>query len=139
MLAMYQGTEGLDEALGYLSEARRQVSSPGAQAYLLGALVLVLDRQGRTQEARGVATEAGSPAVLTRQVPLPDAHEAPGLPSEFFPLLPPTEAYALTAVLAEGEYPDLARDYWQASLQGMKPEASWRRHAERKLAALSGR
>jgi tetratricopeptide (TPR) repeat protein len=139
VLAMHVGAPGLDEALGYLGEARSQPQVPGAEGYLLGALALALDRQGRVQEARGVAAEAGGPWGVARHVPLPGEEKTQGVRVRAeLPLLPPSEAFALVAVLSEARYPSVARDYWQASVQAPDAAGTWRDHALRKLATVSG-
>ena len=139
VVTMQEGDGALDEALGYLSEARRQPRVAGAEGFLLGALALVLDRQGRLQEARGVAVEAGGPWEVLRRVSPEAAQPAPiAGPSADVPLLPTTEAYAIVALLSEADYPDLAAEYWRACLDGMGERDPWRDHAMRKLAAVSG-
>jgi tetratricopeptide (TPR) repeat protein len=139
VVAMHGGVGGLDEALGYLGEARRQPRVAGAEAFLLGALALVLDRQGRTQEARGVAAEAGGPwGVLRRVSSLEDDQVVAPRASQSIPLLPRSEADAIVALLSEADYPDMAADYWRACLDAMGDGDPWHAHAARKLAAVSG-
>ena len=139
VLAMHRGPKGLDEALGYLGEARRQPRVVGAEGYLLGALALVLDRQGRVQEARGVAVESGGSWGMATQTPLPSEGSPPQLTlSDAIPLLPLAERYAMVAVLLEGASTEVARDYWEACRQTMGEDDVWREHAERKLSTLGG-
>jgi tetratricopeptide (TPR) repeat protein len=64
VVSMIRGSEGLPQAIAYLTEARRQNGTPGTRDFVLGALALALDRQGRVQEARGVAAEASGPYTL---------------------------------------------------------------------------
>jgi tetratricopeptide (TPR) repeat protein len=140
VLAMHEGAAGLDEALGYLGEARRRPRVAGAEGYLLGTLALALDRQGRQSEARGVAAEAGGPWGVARRVPLPDDGQLkPAALSASIPLLPPHEAYAIVALLAEADHPDVAREYWRASVQATDSSGAWREYATGRLAMLSGR
>ena len=67
------GAAGLDEAIGYLAEARRKSVAPGYRAFVLGALALSLDRQGEIDQARGVAVEAGGAAAVASLLPDSDA------------------------------------------------------------------
>jgi tetratricopeptide (TPR) repeat protein len=63
LLVMAEGPENLNEATGYLVEARRFRGAPGLADVVTGALALALDRQGQTEEAHGVAAEAGGPGA----------------------------------------------------------------------------
>lgn len=136
-LVMSRGDAGLNEAIGYLGEARRRGGPPGTGAFVLADLALALDRQGHTEEARGVVAEAGGPWALS-ELPRPDAkrraHRAPG----DVPVLPAGEFAAMVAILAEREDPDLAREQWQASIDA-SPKGVWADYARKKLAALAPR
>ena len=134
---MTVGEGGLDEAIGYLAEARRRRSRPGFGDYVLGTLALALDRQGRNEEARGVAAEAGGPWYLERASAAPEADpKARTLAPNARPVLPDGELDAIVAMLAEREAPELARERWQAFLDGPAGKGPWAEHAKRKLAAL---
>ena len=132
--AMARGRDGLDEAVGYLTEARRQRPPPGLADYVLGALALALDRQGRTEEAFGVASAASGPWTLAGDGESADrAKKAAALP-----FLPPGELQAIIAMLAAHRDAETARDNWQAFLeaQGSGPYAE---HARRQLARPAGK
>lgn len=135
---MMLGSEGLDEAIGYLAEARRKGSRPGFGDYVLGALALALDRQGRSEEARGVAAEAGGAWYLARQTSTDDDARARRRPlvARALPVLPAGELDAIVAMLAEREDPELARERWQALLGGAGGKGPWAEHAKKKLEAL---
>src|SRR5258706_11959410 len=66
LVVMAEGPDRLDEALGYLAEARRLRGAPTLTEIVLGSVALALDRQGRVDEARGVASEAGGPFSAER-------------------------------------------------------------------------
>ncbi len=121
----------LDEAMGYLDEARRSGTTPGFEDVVLGALALVLDRRGRREEARGVAREAQGPWGLAGLAPdgdrLPARVEMPVLPAGTFD--------AMVAVLAEVGDRDVARDRWRAFLRH-HDGGPWADHAKERLAAL---
>ncbi len=138
VLVMNDGPGALDEALGYLGEGRRQPRVAGAEGFLLGALALALDRQGRHQEARGVAAEAGGGWSLVERYPLPAPERQSAIPEAAVPWLPRAEIYAMVAALTEAEQPRLAAEYWRASLTVMDDDDAWREHAEGKLARLDG-
>ena len=138
---MVAGPEALDEAIGYLTEARRQLCPPGYQPFVLGALALALDRQGRHDQARGIAAEASGPWGLmrltasaeepTQGAQAPSRREA--MPASL-PLLPDGELLAMIAVLADREERELAAEHWRAYLRRDCVAARvWRAHAERKL------
>ncbi|HVW24018.1 MAG TPA: hypothetical protein VHC69_01540 [Polyangiaceae bacterium] len=109
-VAMSQGPERLTEAVGYLNEARRMPKVPELDNYLLSALSLALDRQGRRSEALGIAAEASGPFQLEDER---NAGPKLGRPR---PVLPAGELDAMIAVLAERRDGDLAAERWQSYL-----------------------
>jgi tetratricopeptide (TPR) repeat protein len=131
---MTLGEAGLNEAIGYLSEARRKGSRPGFGDYILAGLALALDRSGRGEEARGVAAEAGGASHLALVTAEPSAASA--LAPRMTPVLPAGEVHALVAILAERDEPELARERWQAFLDGGGTKGVWADHARRRLEAL---
>ena len=133
-VVMSSGPDALDEAWGYLAEARRIGVGTVGEVFLDGLLALLLDRQGRLDEARGVVAEAGGPWAAMELVPLGASGGPPRVSS--MPWLPDGERWAVVAVLAAREAPDVARDYWDAFLADSAAPDVWRAHAERKLAAL---
>jgi tetratricopeptide (TPR) repeat protein len=136
---MTAGSESLGEAIGYLAEARRRSTQPGFSPVVLGVLALALDRQGRSDEARGVAAEAGGSGSLVRAEardrPAPGASGKPAA----MPLLPEGELDAIIAILAERSEPELARERWQTFLDGAASRGPWADHARKKLEALRAR
>src|SRR5690606_34833908 len=130
---MTLGPAGLNEAIGYLSEARRKGNRPGFADFVLAGLSLALDRSGRGDEARGVAAEAGGAAHLA--LASAGGAEKTMLPNAL-PVLPPGEIHALVAILAERDEPELAREQWQAYLDAGGAKSVWAEHAQKKLAAL---
>lgn len=134
-LVMATGEAGLNEAIGYLGEARRRGSPPGFTAVVLAELALALDRQGRTDEARGVVAEAGGPWALAQL-----AAAKPGGRGRraLLPVLPPGELEAMVAILAEHDDPELARDQWEASIAA-NPKGVWADYARNKLAKSAPR
>ena len=147
--AMTDGEKGLDEAIGYLGEARRRGLLPDQAPFVLGALALALDRQGQGAEARGVAAEAGGAAALVMLFGPPDGDsDRPGPTTErsalpraaaTVPWIVPAEQHAMIAELAEDEDRNLAREHWAAFLElNTDPQQSpWLEHARAKLRALS--
>ncbi len=146
-LVMSLGPKQLDEAIGYLTEARRRGSPPGFGDYVSAALALALDRQGRDEEARGVAAEAGGAWSLIGRIKsespahggdgrtAPGAHDSARRSAEQ-PVLPPGELHAMAAILAERDDPPLAREQWRAFLASPAGKGPWARHARAHLVAL---
>ena len=62
-LALARGPNDLEEALGYLDEARASPAA-GTRDLVLGLIALSLDRAGRREQARAVAREASGPDAL---------------------------------------------------------------------------
>jgi tetratricopeptide (TPR) repeat protein len=154
---MHLGPDALDEAIGYLGEARRRGSLPGFSQYALGALALALDRQGRGDEASAVASEAGEPWSLARILPDPDEEDdadadadgdadeirtpaaSAALAPEVIPVLPVAELHAMVAILAEREDPALALQHWQIFIELVPSSGPWAAHAKQKVAAVTRR
>ncbi|HEX4335949.1 MAG TPA: hypothetical protein VH062_08550 [Polyangiaceae bacterium] len=109
-VAMAAGPEHLTEAVGYLDEARRMPKVPELENYLLGALSLALDRQGRHNEATGIAAESAGPWQLESE------RSAGAKLLRPRPVLPDGELDAMIAMLAERRDRDLALERWQAFL-----------------------
>ena len=132
-LAMGRGPGGLDEALGYLREARRLESRPGFSDYVLGALALALDRKGRVEEAQGVASAADGPWRLAHVDEAGKPRDT--LREKLLPILPPGELDAMIALLAERRDAELSRRKWEAFLAA-QPNGPFSEHARKKLSAL---
>jgi tetratricopeptide (TPR) repeat protein len=155
-VVMQSGAQGLDEAIGYLGEARRRGSPPGTRDIVLASLALALDRQGRVDEARGVIAEASGPYLLA-QLAAEQRGEEPATPSDApadsakadarpahaakrhraAPVLPAGELDAMVAILAEPADRDVAREHWRAALTAAA-QGPWADHARRHVAALEG-
>jgi tetratricopeptide (TPR) repeat protein len=109
-VAMEQGPDRLTEAVGYLNEARRMPKVPELESYLLAALSLALDRQGRHNEAAGIAAEAAGPWQLE------DERVHGAKLGRRRPILPDGELIAMVAVLAERRDRELSLERWQSFL-----------------------
>ena len=129
LVVMAEGPERLDEALGYLAEARRLRAAPTLSEVVLGAVALGLDRQGRVDEARGVASEAGGPFSAERLA----KEESNPLASR--PVVTaPGELHAVAAILAERRHPEIAKNGWKAYLESEAGKTGkWAAHAKKKL------
>jgi tetratricopeptide (TPR) repeat protein len=135
---MATGPQALDEAIGYLNEARRRSVHPGLEPLVLGALALALDRQGHTQQARGLLSETTLPDQLLpsegeADKPLPAAK---GFLRSNVPLVPAAERDALAAILLERLNPEEAGERWKAFLSGPGGRGAWAEHARKKQAAV---
>ncbi len=130
LLVMAEGPDHLNEATGYLVEARRFRGAPGLADVVTGALALGLDRQGRSEEARGVAAEAGGPGAAQRWI---EGTQGVGLTA------PTGELHAIAAILAERDDGELARTEWRAFLDSPAGKTGkWAEHAKKRLASVSG-
>ncbi len=130
---MRTGPEALGEAIGYLTEARRRGAPPGLSDIVLGALALALDRQGRVDEARGVAAEAGSHEGLAEWL-----KKSRKKLTSARPVGVDAELSAIVAMLAGRDSPEDARQAWTDYLA--TPEGKngpWAEHAKKKLSASS--
>lgn len=127
MTVMRRDASALDEALGYLAEARRIRGVPGLSDVVLGATALTLDRQGRGEEARGVAGEVKSAASVLRLARRKDRDLG----------LPDGELSAIAAMLAERGELEVARAEWRAFLKSdVGQNAPWNAHGKKKLDSL---
>jgi len=137
MITMATGPATLDEAIGYLNEARRRAAHPGLEPLVLGALALALDRQGHTQQARGLLEETTLPKLLLPETEKDKARgPTKGLLREHVPLVPVVERDALAAILLERLNPDEAREHWKTFLAGPGGRGAWAEHARKKLTQL---
>jgi hypothetical protein len=130
VLAMTEGPERLTEAVGYLTEARRMPKLPELGGYLIGALALSLDRQGRKNEAAGIAAELAGPWQLESE------RGAPPELTQHRPVLPEGELDAMIAILAERRDRDLALERWQSYLDGPGGKGPFAAHARARRDAL---
>jgi hypothetical protein len=136
-VVMTLGPDALNEASGYLAEARRKGTPPGVGDWVLGLFALVLDRQGRSDEARGVVAEAGGAWFLARMTDEPGAGRP--LVASAMPVVAGGEEHAIVATLAERDAPELARERWQTFLDGQGGKGPWAEHAKQKLRGLESR
>jgi hypothetical protein len=138
LATMATGPQTLDEAIGYLNEARRRSMHPGLEPLVLGALALALDRQGHPEQARGLLTETTLPEQLLPSSADEDKATPPakGFSRSNVPLMPAMERDALAAILLERLDPDEARQRWKAYLAGPGGRGAWAEHARKKHSAL---
>ena len=122
-LALARGPNDLEEALGYLDEARASPAA-GMHDLVLGLIALSLDRAGRREQARAVAREASGPYALEALLTSVDRAR---------PLLPEGEIHAVIAMLAEGRDAALRRTHLAAFLAGAGGKGPWAEHARRAL------
>lgn len=125
-LALEQGPEGVDEALGYLAEARRQQSLPGYRAYVDGLLALTLDRRGRGDEARGVRDAGAGVAILRRRL----EREATARRPHSEPELRAATLHAVVAFALQKRDAGSSKAHWSKFLAAA-PQSPWRAHAQK--------
>lgn len=131
MTVLRQEAATLDEALGYLGEARRLRGLPGLSDVVLGATALTLDRQGRSEEARGVAAEARGALGVAKLAGARDRERVVALPEG--------ELSAVAAMLAERAHPELARKLWRVFVESPDSARSpWLAHAKKKAEGALG-
>jgi hypothetical protein len=145
-LALARGPNDLEEALGYLDEARASPAA-GTQDLVLGLLALTLDRAGRREQARAVLRDSSGPFALealllpaerarvaTPEVAVSATSQAPTIGVR--PLLPDGEIHAVIAMLAEGRDAGLRRAHLVAFLASAGGKGPWAEHARRALAGV---
>jgi hypothetical protein len=133
-LVMLGEPRRVDEAVAYLSEARRRNSAPPLRPFILGALALALDRQGRSEEARGVVNEArGRTAWIAASATAADASPFGNIE---MPRVAKTELLAMLAMLSLAEDRAAAVDYWQQLIAAASRAYPWLAHARRRLRGL---
>lgn len=131
MAVMRSDANALDEALGYLAEARRLRGMPGLSDLVLGATALTLDRQGRRDEARGVVAEARGALGVSKLADSARAREA-------LVSLPAGEVDAIAAILVERVRPELAKRHWRAFVESPESTSSpWLAHAKKRLESVA--
>jgi tetratricopeptide (TPR) repeat protein len=140
MLAMGDGAQGLGEAIGLLTSARREQAAPGFSRLVTAALALALDRQGQVERARTLAAELEGPEALERWVRGGDGAAARIRPAhpDLHVVLPPGELPALAAIAAERTEPERALEEWRACVVAA-PAGPWVGHARAKIAAFSAK
>jgi tetratricopeptide (TPR) repeat protein len=138
LLVMVLEPGSVQEAAAYLLEARRGNPVPSLKPFILGGLALALDRQGRREEARGVAGEVRGAGALTRRLLLAQEGAArvtgPGGLRIFG-----HELVAMVAIVAAPEDRELSRQHWQQYIQNVGPDGAWVEHARAHLARTGGR
>lgn len=138
VLVMRQGPTHLQEAVAYLNEARRQNAELALRPFVLAALALALDRQGRLEEARGVAREAHGHTALLMEAAAPSGAgaSAPARPARVrLPRIDPAELAAMAAMLAAADDAELAKQYWKDFVERAPADHPWLAHARAKLGA----
>jgi hypothetical protein len=146
-LALARGPADLEEALGYLGEARASPAA-GDRDLVLGLLALTLDRAGRREQARAVAREASGPYELESSMsraerarvgaPEPSPADGDSAISRGRPQLPDGELHAVIATLAEGRDPALRKAHLGAFLASAAGKGPWAEHARRALEGGKG-
>jgi tetratricopeptide (TPR) repeat protein len=151
-LLIARGERSLDEALGYLAEARA-IPLSGDRDLVLGLTALALSRAGRAEQARAVARETEgpwdleaelSPAERQRVADTSFGSDTPEDPAPAAALAPRRvmllegELHAAIAVLAEGRDAALRRAHWRAFLASPAGKGAWAEHAKKALAGRGG-
>jgi hypothetical protein len=152
-LLLARGSRGIDEALGYLAEARA-INLSGDRDLVLALTALAHSRAGRIEQARAAARETEGPwdlenelgpADLARlaEAALPTA--AASAPAQPVPLalgrvvLEDGELHAAIAMLAYGRDAALMRAHWRAFLESKGGRGPWAEHARKQLGERGGR
>lgn len=136
LLVMLADPGELQEAVAYLNEARRRNAVPVLRPYALAALALALDRQGRPEEARGVANEArGRTSAMLSQL---ETSEAGPRARTTLPRIDRLELLPMIAILMVEDDPETAREYWREFSDEAPESHPWLAHARAKL-AVKGR
>ncbi len=130
LVVMLSQPAQLEEAIAYLNEARRRSASPFPRPYILATLALALDLQGRREESRGVANEAGGRTALMINAA---EHEGPVPVRIELPRIARVELLAMIGILSEPEDADLAREYWRAFLEQASSSHPWRAYVQSKV------
>lgn len=126
----------LQEAVAYLNEARRRNAIPSLRPFVLAALALALDRQGRPEEARGVASEAhGHTSLMIAVAEAPSASVPTRVP---LPAVARVELLAMVAILAANDDVALAKEYWLEFSEKAPADHPWLAHARLKAAGKGG-
>lgn len=126
----------LQEAVAYLNEARRRNAVPSLRPFVLAALALALDRQGRADEARGVASEAHGHTSL--MIAVAEA-SGEGVRSRVpLPRVDRVELSAMIAILAANDDAALAKDYWLEFTRAAPADHPWLAHARLKASGKGG-
>jgi hypothetical protein len=151
-LLIARGERSLDEALGYLAEARA-IPLSGDRDLVLGLTALALSRAGRTEQARAVARETDGPWDLEAEMSAAERQrvadtsfgaDTPPEPTPAAALAPRRvmlldgELHAAIALLAEGRDAALRRAHWSAFLASAAGRGPWAEHAKQALAGRSG-
>ncbi|HMR09765.1 MAG TPA: hypothetical protein PKA88_28505 [Polyangiaceae bacterium] len=123
----------LPKAVGVLTEARRRETVPGISDLVAAALALALDRQGRSEEARGVAQEVASVETI-RDL----AGAKPGSEGEFAPVLAQGQLWACVGLLEANQDRAAAREAWMHFLKSSAGSGRYRAHAQAQLDKLAG-
>jgi tetratricopeptide (TPR) repeat protein len=137
LLVMVLDPGSVQEAAAYLLEARRGNVLPSMKPFILGALALALDRQGRSEEARGVASEVRGIGALSQLAEALDSAPQASGPSGL--QLFGHELLAMIALVAQAEDREVAREYWQQYVDSVGDGAPWAGHAKSHLTRASGR
>ena len=113
---------GMDEAIGYLAQARRD--SLGLAPWVTALRLLAAERNGRVDRSPGASAP---PSLASLTQPLSAA-------ADESPLLPAGELEALGAVLTESSDPAASRQHWELFLAHASPENVWLEQARKRRA-----
>ncbi|HEY3501037.1 MAG TPA: hypothetical protein VGK73_40365 [Polyangiaceae bacterium] len=151
-LLLARGARGIDEALGYLAEARA-IPLSGDRDLVLSLTALAHSRAGRVEQARAAARETDGPWDLENELSgaerarvaeaaLSVAPDPAGSPEPLAlkrVVLLDGELHAAIAVLAEGRDAPLMRAHLRAFLASTAGKGPWAEHARRLLGERGGR
>ena len=151
-LLLARGSRGIDEALGYLAEARA-ITLSGDRDLVLGLTALAHSRAGRVEQARAAARESDGPWDLENELSSAERARVAEAALSLAPVQsgPPEtlalrrvvlldgELHAAIAVLAEGRDLQLMRAHLRAFLASPAGRGPWAEHAQRLLGERGGR
>lgn len=125
VLAMDEGTTGLEESVAILREARGK-SDGELKRVATFALALALDRRGEGEQAREIASDMAKTRGVPTEIPPEITVRFPGL----------EEGHAIRAIGLESTDPPAAAEAWKAYLSGGGDKRAWANHAKAHLAKL---
>jgi Flp pilus assembly protein TadD len=125
VLAMDEGTSGLEEAVAILREARNK-SDGELRRVAAFALALALDRRGDADQAREIASDMAKTRGVPAEVPPEITVRFPGL----------EEAHAVRAIGLETVDAANAIIAWKAYLDGGGDKRAWAANAKAHIAKL---
>lgn len=125
VLAMDEGTTGLEEAVAILREARAK-SEGELKRVATFALALALDRRGEAEQAREIASDMAKTRGVPTEIPPEITARFPGL----------EEAHAIRAIGLETTEPATAIEAWKQYLSNGGDKRTWAAHAKGRVLKL---